>query len=866
MARDKFIMFLQNEIGRYFTAVPIESGGWTVSATPSADPVGDNLFIKHLPIGWDETEITWERNTTYLGVFRSMTNTYKFAADGRAILQSLYAQKNTQAYCKLSIFYLPEIESSPGALDFWEYKLFYESEINFSEYNDDKNMLTLSVSTLDSKLYALLKANANKSYNIPFWTYDSGSGWTTDAEFIRHDGIKLVWQTNYIGGATASNPIAATQNDSLSPAVGHIGDLYGFNHGSRTDGRHWIPALTQYNVVQNNGTTTFIGNDILQPFLLQFNQPYNYNLGFSASVDIQAYSKNQCLIKNLLKNPTETDTVAMYVTVSGTYNTPINYDATSQPDKFIGYVLFEVDSSDEPLTIGGNYQYIMLYQTYLPDGPLGTGVRQVYSPPSMDFSNKALVNLKYDKAYVLGIIYDSPTIGISGSVCNFNLSALSVKIESIYYSGALPSPNAPRFPYSISLAYNLGQALDKVVKAMNSTTTDGYGFPVIPFGTPYNGVSTYLGDTADTRAGNYDVKPLQLRITSENAIKNLKGQTYISLSLAQLFGICFKNLACALGIEGNDIRIEPIEYYLDGATEILNLGDKVANFRIEPLISLKGDNIKAGYSEPSTNNYFGVDSFNIPQEYATALINTPRSIDLAQTDAITDMYTIEKARVQRSDQEQSNPSASNNLILLDASTTTDSNTIEDPQGGLLSVTANYLQVYPTAQSVDPSAATDPYIKGLYYPDTAINTSLTPTSNMMRLGKWLKSLCWGSDTVSFRKQFQMQYNGTIFELPGIQKNISAGLINEVADIDLTSLSPLFRPELFKFTSSYPVNMFELINSNPRGYISFTWTSREGITTNYKGFIWSVSQKMGSNAATDFTLLAHPDTSDADIIAA
>lgn len=860
---DKFNIYLLDVNGHYYEAVPVGDGTWTITLNVSSDPLANQLFIKNLPIDWDKTQIDWERNTTYYGIFRSLSTEYKFVLDARAILLSLYSANNTQAFCTMRIDVLNEDNNSGTPTDVWKYDVFYESQIDFGELKDDKRQHILTASTLDSKLFALLKANASKNFNIPLWLYNSGSAtWAPapNTEFVYHTGCKVFWSNNYISGATASSPIA--------PQSG--GDLYGFNHGSVSDARHWIPPLNQYNIVQNNGTTTFLGNDLLQPLLIQQNQAYNYNRNFEGTDDIQAYSKNRGLIKNLLKNPTETDPVNMTFFIDGVFDHITTTTLSGYTAEFIGIVLFEIDNLDKCAEISGNYTYQMLYQQNIPSGGGTIG--------PIPFSAVVTANLRYDKAYVMGIIYDDVLTGISGvHVANVALTALQLRIDSTHNGGTgTPSSlNAPRTPFSVFPAMRAVHVWENLVKVIDSIGTDPYGFPT--GGGAFTGNATILNQSF----AFVDLIPKNLMFTSENALRQVAGQPYLTVSVQDFFSTMFKIMGVGLGMssisaglpfDSTKLTIADLAKFFDWQTEVYNLQDNVANFTIEPLTTIKGDNIKAGYGSPQTNNNYGVDSFLIPTEYATQLINTPKDIDLSVSSVMVDQNEIEKARAQSSTREQSNPSAKNGLALLEVRTTASAPVdVVDPSGALYTVTPFPPKTYPTAQSTDPTAATDPYVRGLYYPETAMNLSLTPASNLLRLGYFLDGLTFGTSKLIFRKQYQMQYNNTPILFPGIAHNIGYGLIQEVADIPLPIIASdpnnLFRPDLFTVETKTPVNLYSIINGNPYGVIKFTWINPyTGVQTQYKGFIWKVSQKVGNNASTTITLLASPKTTDADINAA
>ena len=832
---------IQDESDDYYVATLQTDGTYTVTTTPTL------TYLQVNPLNWENTGVTWERNMTYFGIFRSQSQTMQFTADGRAILLSImFGSGGVNAFARLKVWLYNE--------NTFAYDLFYSSELDFSTITDDKKQFLTSISTLDSKLYELLKSKANTKFAIPFWDYDPDTDtWdyvSAGSEFLLHDGIKLFWGGKWQSSATTGNP--------LIPNTA-FGALYAWNRGSVSDGRHWIPALSQVNITQNNGTTTYVGNDILQPYLPMSNQPYNYNRNFEGGDDIQAYTLNRCMFKHLLNN-SASDPFDVEITVTGTISGNITYNNAIPQDQFVAIVLFEIGEDDLPAMSGGNYQYTLLYSITLPNGG------SPYTPPSSgDFSTTTSVSINYNKAYVIGIVYDGVTSGISGNTCVVAFSDLYVEVHTAYNSGTSTPVDGAILNPSVIIGQRLFEAFRNVLDVIDSTETNAYGFPVLQ-GTGYSILSDVLTDSTADPDDSYDSTPYRLLLTSENAIRKVVGYPYMNVSLSDLFNICFKMYACGLGIFSElGVRVEPLDYWFDSATEILNLGTTVANFSIRPYTEMMGNVVNGGYGESDTNKNFSVDAFNISQTYDLPLNKTPKPIDLQVTECNTEMYYIEKARAQNNSNDSA-PSSSNDLVLFQITNTTTGTSTIKPNGDVDIITAYTLQTYPTAQSTDHTAATDPYLYGLKYPETAINTGLTPASNKLRLGRFIRTMCDGmegaNDYVTYRKQYQQQYNDPstpATSRPGISKNVGAGLITEVDDVLINTLGEkYFRPYILKIDSKYDVNMYSLINTNPRGYISFTWNG-----TQYKGFIYRVSYVAGNLFPTTFELLAHPSTTDAQL---
>ena len=141
MYNDRFRISLRAANGNYYSAVQATDNTWTVSDGVSA------AYIKYLPKGWDETDITWERNMTYYGVFRSQTQKFQFSEDARAILLSILADKGVNGYCRMTI----DIYNESTLL----FETFYTSQIDLSGAKDSKRTQLMVVATLDSELYEL---------------------------------------------------------------------------------------------------------------------------------------------------------------------------------------------------------------------------------------------------------------------------------------------------------------------------------------------------------------------------------------------------------------------------------------------------------------------------------------------------------------------------------------------------------------------------------------------------------------------------------------------------------------------------------------------------------------------------------------
>lgn len=838
----RYRMSILDADGNYYTGSLNTDSSWSISSSTTPQ------YLQSLPLNWQNMELTWARNSTYLGIVRSMSGTFEFATDGYAILKAFWYESGIQAYAQLQIEMRMDTESYTGAGDFWRYEPFYVSNIDFSQAMVDMKVQRISVNTLDSALYELVKAYENTKYNIPFWDYDSTSdSFTTEGTFLWHDGIKLLYNSMWESGATPSSIIQRQ---------------LGWTSGSNWDTiipptePHTFLALAPVTYTQNNGTTTYIGNDIMQPWLLQGSQSDEPNQTLWDN-----YSKNLYLLKCLAQSGT---TLYFRVTANITNITYLN-PAPGDMSMVLKFRMYEIGF----FSPGGG------------DTPTGVTDMDIALPHQSGFSTGAVVSiapgavqwvsaaitLSYDKVYALAILYCSATDPGGTDEASVYLSSFSVAILSDYLSnpahttttGSYNAYGAPMLQASPAIAYFPYQVFEKLVPCLNSIATNAYGFPDIPPHTPYSGVSRFLTDARLHLAANADAIPALTLWTSGNALRDINGQPYISISLSDFCKVMRSIWGCGMGIEGDRLRIEPLTYFFDSSSMIIDLGSNVDKFCVRPLTEMLGNNLKSGYNTESANNDFGVDEWNREMDYKTPITRVVQDIE-AVCPIITSMYAIEKARAQQSSQPIESPSSSNENYLIGISEGTISEvgvtpgTLTYPQGEGSYYTMAMLNKQPAMKNYDDGAGT-PYVTNMYYGDTAYNIELSPARNMARSSALWNSLfenSAGSPGLQFIHQYQMLYNNIASELPGITSDLmnGAGEFTEVADIPVNSSPQLFRPYILEIETSQPVNMYSIINHNAYGYIQFSWAGSQ-----YQGFIWEVKQ-LPEGRSTIFQLLCCP----------
>jgi hypothetical protein len=153
-----FKFFLLDEQGRSYYVD--DSGLVNISTTPRA--------LQYAPDGWQEMKITWERNSTFFGVFRNFTLPIGFLFDGAAIINNAFLNQGIEA----KLFFV--ITKNNLSVDiaakeyFFYYKFLYKGEIDLSTYvrNDIQEGYKVSVNIMEGGAPKWLKSRQNTTYEI----------------------------------------------------------------------------------------------------------------------------------------------------------------------------------------------------------------------------------------------------------------------------------------------------------------------------------------------------------------------------------------------------------------------------------------------------------------------------------------------------------------------------------------------------------------------------------------------------------------------------------------------------------------------------------------------------------------------------
>jgi len=252
-----------------------------------------------------------------------------------------------------------------------------------------------------------------------------------------------------------------------------------------------------------------------------------------------------------------------------------------------------------------------------------------------------------------------------------------------------------------------------------------------------------------------------------------------------------------MGVEGDQLRIEPVEYFYQD-TEIMSMP-------FVPKAQYSADDteaysiIKIGYKKWETEGAKGLDEFNSNKEFRTSLKSISNPIDLTSA-FMAGGYPIEQIR-QQSFAESGG-----------ADTKYDNDTF------IICVVRGGYNYQVEQGNIDNGA-------NLFSPATAYNWRIRPFYNLMR---WWKSLAQSYANISNTTSKIIFSSGTgnleaEGELPlGDACKLEALVRAENDDLLRSHFAdppyPLWKPDNIQFTYPMSLRDFNLIKANPYGYIS------------------------------------------------
>jgi hypothetical protein len=343
----------------------------------------------------------------------------------------------------------------------------------------------------------------------------------------------------------------------------------------------------------------------------------------------------------------------------------------------------------------------------------------------------------------------------------------------------------------------------------------------------YSGYSSFLSDTSkDT----YNCYPAFEVVTSGRGLINYQdfyGTKYqhIRTSLDQMFADLQATFGLGLGIENNKIVVESIDHFFndDGlppGQSITIIGDlgNVSNLTIEPARDFLFNAVDFGYEQYSydSNNYYGKNEYFATYSWVFPFNYIDKK--LARVSPYrADCMGIEMTRGA-----------------VDQKEITDMDTfVIDCDPSVLGPKGERTIYRP------PGFTTQFLANGSSW----FNFGRSPKRSLFRNSNFLHSFLEFMESNYVQMINENAYNGNVIY------HDANGTIAESSQELISTLGPkLFRPIIFKFSAIPPINIAQLMNTNPNGVFTFTW---KGIQ--YRGYPMVVGANLSTYNSFDFTLL-------------
>lgn len=175
MTEDKFIYLITDKDGKFF----YEEDGLVQTQ-------GQFRELQHAPDGFQDQSIEYKRDSTWHGVFRNFSFPLGFVLDAKNILNHIRYKLGYEFRAFLHIliqdFFINDTEYGFG------YKKYYRGEFDLTTVKKSENKI--EVSLLDGGVEAMLRANENTQYTIPFDQKDFC--------ILHNDGINLKNTVQYV--------------------------------------------------------------------------------------------------------------------------------------------------------------------------------------------------------------------------------------------------------------------------------------------------------------------------------------------------------------------------------------------------------------------------------------------------------------------------------------------------------------------------------------------------------------------------------------------------------------------------------------------------------------------------------------------
>ncbi len=452
-------------------------------------------------------------------------------------------------------------------------------------------------------------------------------------------------------------------------------------------------------------------------------------------------------------------------------------------------------------TMAGTNTPTVIYKTN------GSGAAPATYLGPHSFSGTVSMNVNENDTLALMLVFGTP--GSGNGLAPFSVRwSIQLGQMTVSYNTKAAGTSA--------VSYRYHQLVSKVIAAMTAGTAT-VSQPLLQSATPV-----------------MDNRPLHTWVSPAEAVRGVVN-TKFKIKFSDLFLDASGTWGLAMGINGNNVKLAPLQEFFQNV-QIADLGD-VSDLVIEPATDQLFSSFKVGSTVGDNDALQGRYAINAPQEWTIAPTKAEGGRDMVSP-FIKDMYTIENIRMDMKDQDSTNKSVDNRIVVLEAGTVPTSD-LQYPLYRPQNIGSNY-----AGGLIDNAAKISAY-----------NLALSPTRNILR-NRSILSVQFYFNRINKRLKFQSaEREGYMFS------NLGSGEMSERTDIyhEVAPGTPYrfdvppFLPYYAKFKVARPEGFKGALVANPDGYLKFRDTKTN---LEYKAFIFELVQKPFE--PMECTLAFHPDT--------
>lgn len=382
--------------------------------------------------------------------------------------------------------------------------------------------------------------------------------------------------------------------------------------------------------------------------------------------------------------------------------------------------------------------------------------------------------------------------------------------------------------------------------------------PFIDLETAFDQIIDKIGDSTTTVDTAYITTNYpRVCITSGDGLRNLS-KSQIKYTFDELFKSVDYNLKTCLQYNRttDELAVNSKDLAYDSSTQIVDFGD-VAMFETAPFTDEMHSQLKIGYPDNTYDDVNGKEEFNNTLVLASPMTKTNNTKDMV-CPFLSDMFGIILTIANLTNKTAADSEFDNDVFFLDIDTSAPAGTFD-----LNGVTTDYYELYRDTINLTPGPSYFELdklfldVNGTYSnQDKLFNLFFSPKRMLIRNANYITSIMYF-------------VNSGIYDFVTSGKNTSGNerlittygspvvTIDEGSDVNISDLGApddsLYMPLKAKIKCKIPVNLIEIMQTNPYGFCAWRW-----LGNTYYGYFLQASQKVAEYQEGEVELIFKADS--------